>query len=99
VSSPAAAARHGGQGRRREDGVGEEEDMTAFYKHGLGCDGGVTTVILLCYGGASAGVRVQRSAEWTSGPPGARRAAYGADDEERRATRDKNEAPRGATSA
>jgi hypothetical protein len=53
VSSPAAAARRGGQGRRHEDGVGEEENTAAFYKRGLGCDGGVTTVIPPCYGASS----------------------------------------------
>jgi hypothetical protein len=79
--------------------VGEEENTAAFYKCRLGCDGGVTTVIPPCYGGASAGVRVRRSAERTGGPPGARRAAYGTDDEERRTAWDKIEAPRGATSA
>jgi hypothetical protein len=79
--------------------VGEEENTAAFYKRGLRCDGGVTTVIPPCYGRALAGVRVRRSAERTDGPPGARRAAYGADDEERHTAQDKNEAPRGAMSA
>jgi hypothetical protein len=51
------------------------------------------------YGGASAGVRVRRSAERTGGPPGARREVFGVDDEQRRAARDQNEAPWGATSA
>jgi hypothetical protein len=79
--------------------VGEEENTAAFYKRRLGCDGGVTTVIPPCYGGASAGVRVRRRAERTDGLPGARRVAYDADDEEQRTARDKNKAPRGATSA
>jgi hypothetical protein len=36
VSSPAAAAKHGGQGRRRVDDVVEEENMAPFYSAGSG---------------------------------------------------------------